>query len=139
MTAQPEFILVYDGLCGFCNGTVRLIIRHDTRGIMKFAALQSAFGQYLLQCHPSLRSIDSLILVIRTSPESESLFIRSAGALKVAAYLGGWWNIFLAGWIIPRSMRDWLYDRIAGVRYRLFGKYESCPIPPPEVRSRFLE
>lgn len=138
-TAEQEYFLLYDELCGFCNGSVRLIIRHDTHGIMKFAVLQGVFGQHLLQRHPSLRSIDSLILVIRTSPESETIFIRSSGALKVAAYLGGWWNIFLVGWLIPRPVLDWLYDRIAGVRYRIFGKFDSCPVPPPEVLSRFLD
>lgn len=116
-----------------------MIIRHDTRGIMKFAALQGSLGQQLLHHHPSLRSIDSLILIIRTSSENESLFIRSAGALKVAEYLGGWWNVFRVGWLIPRPIRDWVYDRIAAVRYRIFGKFESCPIPSPSVRYRFLD
>jgi len=71
--------------------------------------------------------------------DGERVFVRSDAALHVAAYLGGLWKLFLAGRIVPRPLRDWMYDLVARYRYRFFGKYDSCMLPPPEVRSRFLD
>lgn len=139
VSGQNGYILLYDGLCGFCNGTVRLIIRHDKHGTMKFAALQSPFGRSVLAQHPSLQTIDSLILIDRTDPAREVIHIRSSGALAVAGYLGGVWTLVRIAHIIPRCIRDWIYDRFAQLRYTFFGRYNACPLPPPEIRSRFLE
>jgi len=136
---EKNYILLYDGVCGFCNSTVQLIIKHDKKKTMHFAAIQSAFAQRLFEHHPLLKEIDSLILIDQTDPAKELLFIRSTGALVVAGYLGGWWNIFQITWIIPRSVRDFAYDLFAKYRYSLFGKYDSCLLPPAEVRSRFID
>lgn len=106
---------------------------------MKFSALQGSFAAGVMERHPFLKGIDSLILVENAGTAEERLHIRSAGALIVADYLGGWWSLFLAARIIPRPIRDFVYDRIAGFRYHLFGKYDSCLLPPPEVRSRFID
>jgi len=67
------------------------------------------------------------------------VFVRSDAALKVFAYLGGFWKIFLAAYVIPKPLRDYFYDLFARNRYRVFGKYDACMLPPPEVRSRFLD
>lgn len=134
-----DYILLYDGVCGFCNGTVQLIIRHDRKRTMKFAALQGTFAAEVMERHPFLKHIDSLILVEHAGTPDETIHIRSNGALIVAGYLGGWWSVFLAARIIPRPIRDFVYDRIAGFRYHLFGKYDSCLLPPREVRSRFID
>ncbi len=133
------YILLYDGLCGFCNSTVLLILNHDSNNSMRFAALQSDFAQSVLNRYPHLRRVDSLILIESIDTPDEKIHIRSSGALMVASYLGGFWNIFRIAWIIPRPVRDWIYDRFAQHRYRLFGTYDTCPIPPPEVRSRFIQ
>lgn len=135
---KANLVLLYDGVCGFCNRSVQTIIKHDRRKEMRFAALQSEYGKAVVSRHAELQNIDSLILVEKNNSE-EKVFIHSTGGLRVAAYLGGWWKLFLIAHIIPRPVRDFFYKLFARYRYRLFGKYDSCPIPSPEVRSRFLD
>ena len=131
-------VLLYDGVCGFCNKSVQLILDHDRNGSMRFAALQSDYGQALAGRHPELRGVDSVVYVEQTAG-GERVHVRSDAALKVAAYLGGFWKIFLAAKILPRALRDYFYDLFARNRYRFFGKYDTCLLPPPDVRARFLE
>ncbi len=131
-------VLLYDGVCGFCNKSVQMILGHDRRGEMRFAALQSVYGQDVIGRHPELRDVDSVVYVERAAG-GERIFIRSDAALKVAAYLGGFWKLFLAAKVMPKGLRDYLYDLFARNRYRVFGKYDTCLLPPPEVRARFLE
>ena len=131
-------VLLYDGVCGFCNKSVQLILDHDRRGSMRFAALQSDYGQAVVGRHPELRGVDSVVYVEPT-PGGERVHLRSDAALKVAAYLGGFWKIFLAARVLPRALRDFGYDLFARNRYKFFGKYDTCMLPPPEVRSRFLD
>ena len=137
-TSDGAPVLLYDGVCGFCNKSVQLILDHDRRGEMRFAALQSDYGQAVIERHSELRGVDSVVFVEQT-PGGERIYTRSNAALKVAAYLGGFWKIFLAARVLPRALRDYCYDLFARNRYRLFGKYDSCMLPPPEVRSRFLD
>ena len=133
-------MLLYDGLCGFCNKSIQFILRHDNRKTMLFAALQSEYGKSVLARHPELEGLDSLVFVEPIAgAQQERVFARSEGALHVARYLGGFWKLALAGYIIPRSVRDYLYDQFAKRRYRWFGKYDSCLLPPPDVRERFLD
>ena len=131
-------VLLYDGVCGFCNKSVQMILDHDRRGEIRFAALQSDYGQSVIERHPELRGVDSVVYVEPT-PGGERVHVRSDAALKVAAYLGGFWKLFLAARVMPRPLRDYFYDLFARNRYKLFGKYDSCMLPPPEVRSRFLD
>ncbi len=131
-------VLLYDGVCGFCNKTVQMILDHDRRGELRFAALQSDYGRAVVARHTELRGVDSVVFVERRGV-GERVHVRSDAALKVAAYLGGFWKLFLAARVLPRGLRDYLYDLFARNRYRLFGKYDSCMLPPPEVRSRFLD
>jgi len=131
-------VLLYDGVCGFCNKSVQMILDHDRRGEMRFAALQSDYGRAVIGRHPELRDVDSVVYVEKT-PGGERIFVRSDAALKVAAYLGGFWKLFLAAKIMPRRLRDYFYDLFARNRYRVFGKYDTCLLPPPEVRARFLD
>ncbi|MFY9609728.1 MAG: DCC1-like thiol-disulfide oxidoreductase family protein [Blastocatellia bacterium] len=137
-TSQP--VLLYDGQCGFCNKTIQRILRHDKRKAMFFAALQSDYGKSVLTRHPEIAGIDSLVYVEPLDfAYLERVFVRSDAALRVARYLGGPWKLALFGYIIPRSVRDYLYDQFAKRRYRWFGKYDTCPLPSPEVRARFLD
>jgi predicted DCC family thiol-disulfide oxidoreductase YuxK len=131
-------VLLYDGVCGFCNRSVQTIIRYDRRREMKFAALQSEYGKSVVARHPELQNVDSLVLVERLNGE-EKISTHSTGALRVARYLGGAWKLFLVACVVPRPVRDVFYNLFARYRYRLFGKYESCPIPSPEIRGRFLD
>ena len=137
-TSDGAPVLLYDGVCGFCNKSVQSILDHDRRGTLRFAALQSDYGQAVIERHRELRGVDSVVFV-ESHAGGERVYIRSDAALKVAAYLGGFWKLFLAAKVIPRGLRDYLYDLFARNRYNLFGKYDTCMLPPPEVRSRFLD
>ena len=137
-TSYP--VLLYDGLCGFCNKSVQMILQRDRRGTLRFAALQSAYGEAVKARHTELKDIDSVVLVERSpDTDEERVFIRSDAALRIAAYLGGWWKLLLIFHTLPRVVRDFFYNLFARYRYRLFGKYDSCLLPSPEVRSRFIE
>ena len=138
MTTEADTVLLYDGVCGFCNRTVQTIIRYDRRREMKFAALQSEYAKSVIARHPELRSVDSLVLVERLNGE-ERISSHSTAALRIAAYLGGVWKLFLISYLIPRPVRDVFYNLFARYRYRIFGKYEACPLPSPEIRNRFLD
>jgi predicted DCC family thiol-disulfide oxidoreductase YuxK len=137
-TSDGAPVLLYDGVCGFCNRSVQLILDHDRRGEMRFAALQSDYGQAVVKRYPELRGVDSVVFVERGAG-GERIYVRSEAALKVAAYLGGLWKLFLAAKVIPGRLRDYLYDLFARNRYTFFGKYDTCMLPPPEVRARFLD
>lgn len=104
---------------------------------MQFAPLQGETAGAVLQRHPHLRSADSLI-IIEADGRTESLYLRSDGLLRIADYLGGVWSLFRIARIIPRPLRDPVYDLIASLRYRIAPRYSACPLPPPEYRSRFL-
>jgi predicted DCC family thiol-disulfide oxidoreductase YuxK len=133
-------VLLYDGLCGFCDGTVQFILRHDHKKTLRFATLQGDYARGVFARHPELAGVDSLVLVERDpSSGSERVFVRSAGALRVAKYLGGAWHLARVIAIVPRFIRDFGYDSFARVRYRVFGQYNSCPIPTPEQRARFID
>jgi predicted DCC family thiol-disulfide oxidoreductase YuxK len=107
---------------------------------MLFAALQGDYGKSIVTRHPELKDIDSLVFVEPLDfAYLEQVFVRSDAALRVARYLGGPWYLALAAYVIPRFVRDFLYDQFAKRRYRWFGKYETCLLPPPEVRERFLD
>ena len=133
-------VLLYDGVCGFCNKTVQVVLDHDRRGTMRFAPLQSEYAKSIVKRHPALRGVDSVVLVER-SPETgeERVFTRSGAALRIASYLGGFWKLFLVARIIPAPVRDFFYDLVARYRYRFFGRYETCLLPPSEVHARFID
>ena len=133
-------VLLYDGLCGFCDGTVQFILKHDRHGTLRFATLQGEYARGVIARHPELQGVDSLVLVEPANDStSERVSVRSAGALRLARYLGGPWHLTRAVAIVPRFLRDWAYDGFARIRYRVFGRYDSCPIPSPEQRARFID
>ena len=131
---QRESIVLFDGVCNFCNGSVNFIIKHDSRKRFKFAALQSEIGQKLLRQYGlNENDLDSVVLV-----ENGRAFTRTTAALKTARHLDGllsWSAVFL---IVPRAVRDIFYKLFAKNRYKLFGRTEACMMPTPELRHRFL-
>jgi predicted DCC family thiol-disulfide oxidoreductase YuxK len=132
-----KFVLLYDGVCGLCNKGVQTILALDPQGSMKFAPLQSKYGEEVIARH-NLKNIDSVIFVDQSSG-TEQVFVRSHAALKIAGYLGGWWKLLLVFYVLPRPIRDFCYDLVAKYRYRFFGKHDNCLLPSPEVRARFLD
>lgn len=133
----PDTIL-FDGVCNLCNGFVQFVIRHDPAGRFRFAALQSEAGQALLAAHGIAAA------AVAAEPESVlllsggKLYSHSTAVLRIAQGLGGVWRLVAAGWILPRAWRDTLYRFIARHRYRWFGREESCMLPTPALKARFL-
>jgi predicted DCC family thiol-disulfide oxidoreductase YuxK len=135
MAASAHPVLLFDGVCNLCNGSVQLIIRRDPEGRFRFASLQSAAGQrYLDELRIDRQALDSLILVEgdRWSKESDAV-------LRIARHLGGPWKMLAVFRLVPGPLRDWAYRLIARNRYRWFGKRESCWLPTQELRERFLD
>jgi predicted DCC family thiol-disulfide oxidoreductase YuxK len=132
-------VLLYDGVCGVCNGAVRTILRFDRHGTLRFAALESDFARDIVARHPHLQGLDSVVFVSNPGRAEETVSTESAALLAVADYLGGYWRLALASRVIPAFVRDRLYAAFAAVRYRVGGRYDTCPIPAPEVRGRFLD
>ncbi|MFD1873351.1 thiol-disulfide oxidoreductase DCC family protein [Hymenobacter bucti] len=137
-TSAPATIL-FDGVCNLCHGFVQFIIRHDATGQFHFAALQSDVGQALLATHgqPHLAAPaadpDSVVLV-----EGGHVYTHSTAVLRIAGRLGGIWRAAAVGYLLPRAWRDALYRYVARHRYRWFGRQESCLLPTPALRARFL-
>ena len=132
--AEHGYILLYDGLCGLCNGFVQFVLKRDKLGAMRFATLQGEIGQAALRLLPEIADVDSVVLLHR-----DGAWVRSTAALEVARYLGGAWSATLAAYALPRLLRDWLYDLVARRRYGWFGRLDACPNPSAETRARFLD
>src|SRR5262245_21416070 len=131
-------LLLYDGSCGMCSESVQVVLKHDRRGTLRFAALEGEFGTQVIARHPDLRSVDSMIWVEQDSSGSERVVIRSSAALRIAAYLGGIWRVALIGYVLPTPLRDGLYNFIARHRHQIMGSRDACVVVAPEQRSRFL-
>lgn len=124
-------IILFDGICNFCDASVQFIMKRD-KGAFKFTSLQSDIGQELVARH-KLQGIDSLVLI-----EDDKAYTRSTAALRIAKRLKGLWAALYIGIIIPKPLRDPLYDLFAKNRYRWFGKKDACMLPTKEERARFL-
>ena len=132
-----DAVLLFDGLCNFCDGTVQFVLARDRRGTLRFAPLQGDFARAVLDRHPALRRVDSLILVYGPGGDDD-VAVRSDAALRLAEYLGGVWGMARILRLVPHPLRDWGYDLIARYRYRLFGTRAACRVPDTAVRARFL-
>jgi predicted DCC family thiol-disulfide oxidoreductase YuxK len=132
-------LLLYDGSCGFCADTVQFVLRHDVRArTLKFASLQGTIGTAIRGRHPELASADSVVWL--EGIDDSAPLVRSAAALRVMGYLGGAWAALAnLGSIVPRGVRDWVYDLVARHRHRLSGDGAKCVIPTEEERGRFLD
>ncbi|MFP5109903.1 thiol-disulfide oxidoreductase DCC family protein [Neobacillus sp. C211] len=127
-------IILFDGVCNLCNNSVKFIIKRDTSGYFKFASLQGETGQKLLKKHSLNYDLNSFVLI-----EKEKVYIKSSAALRVCSKLGGAWRIFSIFRFLPPLFRDFLYDIVAKNRYKWFGKEESCILPLPKWKQRFLD
>lgn len=133
-------VLLYDGVCGLCNGLVQFMLAQDPAGALRFAPLQGPFAAGVIAQYPALREVDSLVLV-ETDEAGEATNVRTQAdaALALASYLGWPWRIAAVLRILPSFMLDGAYNLVARYRYRVFGRYDSCPLPSPEVRARFID
>jgi len=132
-SAQP--IILFDGVCNFCNASVNFILKRDPKGIFRFAPLQSGEGRKLLEKFGlSIDDLDTMVLI-----DGDQHFTRSSAGLRIAARLSGLWPLFSVFLIVPKFLRDLVYKVIAKNRYRWWGKRDVCMIPTPEMRARFLD
>ena len=132
MINQP--IILFDGVCNFCNSAVNFTIKRNKKANIKFAPMQSAAGQkLLLQYNLPAADMKSFIFI-----ENGIVYKQSSGALKVCRHLNGLWPLCYGFIVIPNFLRDGIYNWIAKNRYKWFGIRQSCMIPTPEVKARFL-
>lgn len=157
-------VLLYDGVCGLCNGLVQFILRRDPNGVFRFTSLQSELAGRILERHGmNARDLDTVYLVLNYERAEESLLARSDAVIFVLRHVGSaalrsarpgltpgstqasstteLSFLRIAGFllqIIPRFVRDWGYGMIARDRYRVFGRYDTCPLPSQDTRDRFL-
>ena len=135
MDKPGKNILLFDGVCNLCNGLVRFIIKRDKKAEFKFASLQSAAAQQLMNdVGLSGLKMESVVLI-----QGDHYYLKSTAVLKMLRELGGAWSLSYVFIWIPRSVRDFIYDLIAKSRYKIFGKQDSCMIPTPEQEARFLQ
>jgi predicted DCC family thiol-disulfide oxidoreductase YuxK len=132
--AHHHPIVLFDGVCNFCNASVNFIIAREPRGRLRFAALQSEAGRALLREHGLPGDfMTSLVLI-----EGGRAFTDSTGALAIAAHLRPPWNWLRLLRVVPRFARDAAYRFVGRHRYRWFGRREACRVPTPAERARFL-
>jgi predicted DCC family thiol-disulfide oxidoreductase YuxK len=134
-------IILYDGVCGLCNGLVAFAWKRDRQRRFRFALLQGAPARSILARHRrDATALDTLIVVVDPGAPAERLLDRSTAGLWVLAGLGGGWRVVatLLGWL-PRPLLDLGYRTIARNRYRLFGRLDACPVPGPGHRERFID
>jgi predicted DCC family thiol-disulfide oxidoreductase YuxK len=128
-------IILFDGVCNFCNRTVNVIIEHDKDVQFQFAASQSTAGINLLQkLNLNQTSTASVILI-----DNEIIYTKTDAVIQIATQLSGWPRLFMGLKFVPKSLRDFAYDLIAKNRYTLFGKRATCRMPEVSERNRFLD
>jgi len=127
-------IILFDGVCNFCNGAINFVLKQDKKGVFHFAPLQSEAAQKLLrQYNLSTKDFDSFVLI-----DNGKVYKKSSASLRVMNKLPWYWKEVQLFRIVPTIFRDTIYDFIAKNRYKWFGKKEQCMVPTPEMRSRFL-
>ena len=132
---QQQAVLLYDGLCCLCNRTVHFLLRIDHRSVLHFAALQSNTAKSLLEQVDHSRPLPDGVVLIHNG----KIYTESDAALKSLQLIGGIWKLFAMLRFIPNFIRKPIYRIVARNRYKWFGKYDSCPLPKPEWKHRFLD
>jgi predicted DCC family thiol-disulfide oxidoreductase YuxK len=143
LAADPSShpVVLYDGVCGLCNRLIQFVLRRDPEGLFHFAGLQSPFAERVLARHGvDARALEAVCVVTNFNQPNETVLARSDAVAYVLTRLHGTWRAagILLGWL-PRGLRDSAYCLVARHRYRIFGRHETCMVPSPESRSRFLD
>ncbi|MGH2666175.1 thiol-disulfide oxidoreductase DCC family protein [Flavobacterium sp.] len=133
---KDKKIILFDGVCNLCNSSVQYVIKHDKKDIFRFVSLQSETGQKILDhIGISRANIDSIVLY----EPGKAYYYKSTAALEITRNLGGFFTYGSVFKIIPAGIRNIVYDYVAKNRYKWYGKQESCMIPTPELKAKFLE
>jgi predicted DCC family thiol-disulfide oxidoreductase YuxK len=137
---EGRALLLYDGVCALCNGVVQFLMKRDRLDRFRYTPLQSDLGREVLARFDIHAFPDGVMLLTDALTPGERLYQRSDAFTAALQRLGTpWWQLVgktLA--LVPRPVRDWGYGIVARLRYRLFGRYDTCPVPSPEQRSRLL-
>lgn len=139
--AGSATVILYDGVCGLCNRYVQFVMARDRQRRFQFAPLQGPFGARALARHGLVApdAPDSIVLLEAAGTPTERVRLRSDAVLRIVAQLGGAWRLAALLRVIPGVVRDAVYAVVARVRYRIFGRLDSCALPPPGARDRFLD
>ncbi len=133
---KDKKIILFDGVCNLCNNSVNFIIEHDKKDVFRFASLQSEIGQKLTSERGiDPEELDSIVLI----EPGVAYFKKSTAALEISKELSGGYSMLKYFSFLPEGLRDGVYDLIANNRYKWFGKKESCMIPTPELKAKFLD
>ena len=132
---EEKPVILFDGVCNLCNGSVQFILKRDKKNKFRFGSLQGNYGQQMMK-KLQMPSGDMYSFILQ---ENEKVYTRSTAALRVLKLLGGKWKLFYSFIVIPKFVRDGVYRFIAQNRYRWFGKKEECWIPDPKWNDRFLK
>jgi predicted DCC family thiol-disulfide oxidoreductase YuxK len=136
---EGRALLLYDGVCALCNGVVQFLMKRDKQDRFRYAPLQSDLGREVLARFEIRSFPDGVILLTDALTASEKLYHRSNAIGASLRLLGGpWTGIGKALEMVPRRLREWGYGIVARFRYRLFGRYVTCPVPSPDQRGRLL-
>jgi predicted DCC family thiol-disulfide oxidoreductase YuxK len=139
-TLIGKTLVLYDGVCGLCNGIVRFLLRFDNRDQFRYAALQSEFAAEVVRKHGlNPAELDSVVVVTSFGQPDEGAHTKFDAVIASARDLGGIWRIGSLARVLPGWLRNRFYDLIARNRYRMFGRYDTCPIPKPEHRVKFVD
>ncbi len=137
MLEEGKKIILFDGVCNLCNNAINFIIKHDKKDTFRYASLQSDIGKELIeQRNIDTSKLDSILLI---EQKKMIYFHKSTAALHIAKQLSGLYPFLSVFLILPKFLRDWVYDIVAKNRYKWFGKKESCMIPTPELRALFID
>ena len=132
-------IVLYDGLCGLCDGVVQFLLRHDKKDSFRFGPQQGEAARRIMARHAlDPVTIETICVIEYYDSPRERVYMKSEATLRLAQGLGGVWTLALAGWALPRPLRDACYDLVARNRNRIFGRRAECRLPTPENESRFL-
>lgn len=128
-------IVLFDGVCNLCSKSVQFILKRDKKQQFLFGSLQGVYGQEMLKKYQlPANEFNSFMLI-----EGDKLYTKSSGALRMLRHLGGWWGLLYVFIIVPKFIRDGIYNWISKNRYKWFGKKNECWLPRPEWKARFLE
>ena len=132
---ENKHIIIFDGVCNFCNRSVNFIIKRDPQAVFHFTPMQSTTAKSLLEKHQIYNAdLDTFLLI-----KNNSYYSFTDAALEITRDLSGYWRFLYILRIIPAPIRDFFYRLFARNRYQLFGKSDSCMVPTDELKSRFLD
>ena len=136
--SKANSVLLYDGQCAFCNWAIDFVLAHERTSSLRFASLTSEVAQQVMNRHPELHGVDSVMWVdLDKVGTPTGIAIRSTAVIRIFRYLGGWWSILCAAWIVPRPLRDKIYDVVARNRRRILNSRNGRVIPA-DFKRRFL-